>query len=109
MVVRQEKGQARLPLLLMIGGGVVLLAALGFVIFRPEKKVSGQSLANRCAFPACRAAFDPGGGRGYEGPSIAVDPHDENHMVVTDANMSAGQCLWHVTFDRGKEWTDGIF
>jgi len=109
MVLRQEKGQARLPLLLMIGGGVVLLAALGFVIFRPEKKVTAQSLANRCAFPACRAAFDPGGGRGYEGPSVAVDPHDENHMVVTDANMSAGQCLWHVTFDRGKEWTDGIF
>jgi hypothetical protein len=40
---------------------------------------------------------------------VAVDIKDENHMIVTDANMSAGQCLWHTTFDRGKEWIDGIF
>src|SRR5436853_6057385 len=71
-------GQARLPLLLMIGGGVVLLAALGFVLFGRDKKVDTATLANRCAFPACRAAFDPGGGRGYEGPSVVVDPKDEN-------------------------------
>lgn len=109
MVARREQGRAQLPLLLMVGGGVVLLAALGFVLFGRDKKATTTSLATRCAFPACRAAYDPGGGRGYEGPSVAVDPRDENHMIVTDANMSAGQCLWHTTFDRGKEWADGIF
>lgn len=107
---RGQHGRASTPVLLMAVGLVIVLVAIGVTVFGPkEKKVDTATLANRCAFPACRAAFDPGGGRGYEGGSVAVDPHDENHMIVTDANMSAGQCLWHTTFDRGKEWTDGIF
>ncbi len=109
MVVWQEKGGTRLPLLLMSAGGVALVAALAFVLFGGEDKAADTSIESRCAFPACRAAFDPGAGRGYEGASVAVNPEDENHMVVTDANMAAGWCMWHTTFDRGKEWVDGIF
>jgi len=95
----------------MVAGGVLLAAAVLWVVFgRTSKKTdTAAALANRCAFPACRAAANPGQARGYEGPSVAVDPKDENHVVVTDANMLAAQCGWHVTFDRGKEWTDGVF
>lgn len=109
--MRDESGQARLPVLLMVGGGVVLVAALLFVAFGRSSKKSDSSaaVAARCSFPACRASADPGLGRGYEGESVAVDPKDENHIVVTDANMSAGHCMWHVTFNRGKDWTDGVF
>jgi hypothetical protein len=108
---RPERGAVRTPVLLMGAGGAVLVIALLFVLFgRGSKKSdSTTALANRCAFPACRAAYDPGQGRGYEGESVAVDPKDENHIVVTDANMSAGECTWHVTFNRGKDWTDGVF
>ncbi|MGH9277178.1 MAG: sialidase family protein [Acidimicrobiales bacterium] len=109
---RAENGQSRLPLIAMIAGGLLAVGALAYVLFFRDtgpKVDSAATLAARCAFPACRAAFDPGLGRGYEGPSVAVDPADENHMVVTNANMSAGVCMWHVTFDRGKEWEDGVF
>jgi hypothetical protein len=108
---RSEDGQSRLPLLLMVGGGIVLVVAVAwFAVGGKSKKTNtGAALANRCAYPECRAAFNPGQGRGYEGPSVAVDPKDENHIIVTDANMLAGQCGWHVTFDRGKSWTDGTF
>jgi hypothetical protein len=110
-MARSEKGQSRLPLLLMAAGGVLLAAAVLWVVFGgKEKKVDPTvSLANRCAFPACRAAANPGQARGYEGPSVAVNPKDENHVIVTDANMLAAHCGWHVTFDRGREWTDGVF
>lgn len=106
-----EGGQSRLPLLLMVAGGIVVAAAvLWFAVGGKSKKTdTAAAIANRCAFPECRAAANPGQGRGYEGPSVAVDPKDENHMIVTDANMLAGQCGWHVTFDRGKNWTDGTF
>ncbi len=110
-MARSEEGQSRLPLLLMVAGGVVLAAAVLWMVFggREKKTDTGVSLADRCAFPACRAAAFPGQARGYEGPSVAVNPKDENHIVVTDANMLAAQCGWHVTFDRGKEWEDGVF
>jgi hypothetical protein len=110
-MARSEKSQSRLPLLLMAAGGVLLAAAVLWVVFGgKEKKVDPTvSLANRCAFPACRAAANPGQARGYEGPSVAVNPKDENHVIVTDANMLAAHCGWHVTFDRGREWTDGVF
>lgn len=105
-----ENGQSRLPVLLMAGGGVVLLVALLYFAFGRDSKTSDTaSEATRCAFPACRAANDPGLGRGYEGQSVAVDPKDPDHIVVTDANMSAGHCTFHVTFNRGKEWEDGTF
>src|SRR5438270_6177361 len=108
---RAENGQSRLPLILMGAGVLLAVVAVIYVVFgRDTKKTdSAATLANRCAFPACKAAFDPGQARGYEGPSVAVDPHDENHMIVTNANMTAGVCMWHTTFDRGKEWTDGVF
>ena len=95
----------------MVVGGMLLVAAVIWVVVggKSKKTDTTATVANRCAFPACRAAANPGQGRGYEGPSVAVDPKDENHMIVTDANMLAGQCGWHVTFDRGKEWTDGVF
>ena len=109
---QNESGQAKWPLMAMIGGGVLLLMAVVYVLTGGLDKDEGddeEALAARCAFPACRAAEDPGLARGYEGPSVAVDPKDENHVVVTDAKMTAGHCTWHVTFDRGKEWIDGVF
>jgi hypothetical protein len=107
---RRDRGAISLPIVLMGLGVIVLLGAIGYFVFGgEEEKETTATLADRCAFPACRAALDPGGGRGYEGASVAVNPNDENHMVVTDANMAAGHCMWHTTFDRGKEWIDGIF
>lgn len=106
-----ESGQAKWPLLAMAGGGLLLLMAIVYVATGGLDRDGNaeDDLAARCAFPACRAAEDPGLGRGYEGPSVAVNPEDEDHMVVVDANMAAGRCMWHVTFDRGREWTDGVF
>lgn len=109
---RNEVGQAKWPLLAMIGGGILLLMAVAYVATGGLDSDDGddeRALAARCAFPACRAAEDPGLARGYEGPSVAVNPEDEDHMVVVDAKMTAGHCTWHVTFDRGKEWLDGTF
>lgn len=109
---RNEGGRAKWPLLAMVGGGILVLMAVAYVATGALDKDDGddeQALAARCAFPACRAAEDPRLARGYEGPSVAVDPADENHIVVVDAHMSAGYCTWHVTFDRGKEWSDGTF
>ena len=106
----QEAERTRLPLYLMAGGGLFLVGALLYVLFgRDSGGGSDDSLAVRCQFPSCRASSDPRLGRGYEGMSVAVDPTDENHIVVTDANMTAGHCTWHTTFDRGKEWVDGSF
>lgn len=108
---KAERGQSRLPLILMITGGALAVVSLAYVVFFRGSGSTDRNadLESRCAFPACRAASDPGLGRGYEGPSVAVDPRDQNHMVVTNANMSAGVCTWHTTFDRGREWEDGAF
>ena len=95
----------------MLGGGVFLLAAILWVVFGRDTGGGGggDAIEVRCQFPSCRASSDPRLGRGYEGMSIAVDPTDPNHIVVTAANMAAGHCTFHTTFDRGKEWVDGTF
>ena len=110
-MARDESGQARLPLLLMLGGGVFLVAAVLYTVFGggSDKSDDDAALEVRCQFPSCRASSDARLGRGYDGMSVAVDPADPNHIIVTDANMAAGHCTWHTTFDRGKEWIDGTF
>jgi len=111
-MAEQQTERSRLPLYLMLGGGVFLVACLLYAVFGGSDGSGGDSeaaLEARCQFPSCRASGDPRLGRGYDGMSVAVDPADENHIVVTDANMAAGKCTWHTTFDRGKEWIDGTF
>ncbi|MGH9224785.1 MAG: sialidase family protein [Acidimicrobiales bacterium] len=112
MSEEQPTEASRLPLLLMLGGGVFLVACVLYAIFGGGGDGGGDdeaALEVRCQFPSCRASSDPRLGRGFEGASVAVDPADQNHIVVTDANMTAGHCTWHTTFDRGKEWVDGTF
>lgn len=65
--------------------------------------------ASDCTNQGCRANDDPRPARGYEVPAVAVGPADPDHMVVTDINLVGGHCGWHVTFDGGREWTDGVF
>jgi hypothetical protein len=109
----RDCGSARLPVILMVAGGVFLvLAAIrlftgGDSNGGPSEQESAE--ASRCAVPACRAAATLAVARGFEGPSVDVDPRDPNHIVVTDANMPGAHCTFHVTFDNGKEWIDGVF
>ena len=102
-----------MPIVLMIGGAVfLLLAAIRLFTGDDSDGDTAQQDAaqgERCTFPACRAAATLALARGFEGPSVEVDPKDPNHVVLTDANMTAAHCTFHVTFDRGKEWTDGVF
>src|SRR5438270_859294 len=57
----------------MVGGGVVMVAALAWLAFGrgSSNGDSAAALAARCSFPACRAAKDPGLARGYEGEGYA--------------------------------------
>lgn len=94
----------------MVAGGLFLVWA-AVRVFGGDGGSSGDDLAveQRCSFPACRAADNQLPARGYEGQSVVADPDDPNHLVVTDANMIQGACSYHVTFDRGEEWEDGVF
>jgi hypothetical protein len=108
----REAGQSRLPLILMVLGGLFLVGALITVLTDDDSEgdsAEEEAVASRCAFPACRAAETPALARGFEGPSVDVDPRDPDHIVVTDANMTTAHCTWHVTFDRGVKWKDGVF
>lgn len=62
-----------------------------------------------CDVGGCKANADLRPVRGYAVPSIAVDPGDAEHLVVTDVNLVGGRCGWHVTFDGGRTWEDGLF
>jgi hypothetical protein len=109
-----ESTSSRLPVLLMVAGGLVLvLAAVWFFTGGDSDGRTSEedptAASERCSFPACRAAATLALARGFEGPSVEVDPKDPRHIVVTDANMTAAHCTFHVTFDGGKEWTDGVF
>lgn len=108
--MRSERGQSRLPLVLMIAGGLFVVWA-AVRVFGGDGSDDGPDIAieQRCAFPACRAADNQLPARGYEGQSVVADPGNPDHMVVTDANMIQGACSYHVTFDRGEEWEDGVF
>lgn len=99
-------------LALMAAGIVVLgLGALRFVTASnqdaPTARQAGSGVP--CVDHACRTNADPRPVRGYEAPSVAGDPADPEHVVVGDINLVGGQCGWHVTFDGGRNWEDGVF
>ena len=97
--------------------GLVLLGAAAFRLTREDRDLREPGRLARAAEPPgppctarpCQANADPRPARGYEVPSVAVDGEDPDHIVVTDANLIGGQCGWHVTFDGGRTWEDGVF
>jgi hypothetical protein len=98
----------RRPVVLMVLGFVVLAGGgLAFVARDTDK--TPQVSATVCEFPPCRAAADPFPARGYEGGFVVADPADPDHVVISDANMLASRCGFHTTFNRGREWTDGVY
>lgn len=95
----------------MVGGLLVLVIA-------GVRLASGDGEATQdprpgplesCDIGGCRANADPRPARGYEVPSLAVDPENPDHVVVADVNLVGGICSWHVTFDGGGTWEDGVF
>ena len=95
----------------MMAGGLLLL----FTAFRLPSELKDDAPAQRagstqaCVGLPCRANDDRRPARGYEAPSIAVDPANGDHQVVGDENLVGGRCGWHTTFDGGKTWLDGTF
>jgi hypothetical protein len=102
---------SRAPVVLMMGGGLLLL----LTAFRLPSELKDDPATPQagstelCVGLPCRANDDRRPARGYEGPSIAVNPANGDHQVVGDQNLVGGQCGWHTTFDGGKTWTDGVF
>ncbi len=98
----------RRPVSLMVLGFVFL--ALGGIAFatRDTTKIDPAD-ATRCEFPPCRASADPVPARGYEGAYVAADPADPDHVVIADTNVLASRCGFHTTFNRGKDWVDGVY
>jgi hypothetical protein len=88
-----------------------LVFAVGGIAFatRDGGKTKQTSTADLCAFPPCRAAADLEPARGYEGAFVVADPTNPDHVVVSDANVLEGRCGFHTTFNRGREWTDGLY
>jgi hypothetical protein len=76
----------------------------------PQARRVGEALgAGPCGAEPCPASSDVSLAGGYEAPSVVVDPKDPNHMVVADNNLVGGHCAWHVSFDAGRTWKDGVF
>lgn len=96
---------------MMVGGLLLVLTAvrlsseLGDEAGAPVPAASGEP----CVGVPCRANDDRRPARGYEAPSIAVDPGDPDHLVVGSVNLVGGTCGWHVTTDGGRTWKDGVF
>jgi len=97
----------RRPIVLMVLGFVVLGLG-GLASTTRETTKTNPADATRCEFPPCRASADPLPARGYEGGYVAADPADPEHVVITDANMLGSACSFHTTFNRGRDWTDGV-
>jgi hypothetical protein len=106
----------RVALVLMVFG--VLLLAVGVVRSLSDGDSESESTTPEratvlgtgpCGVEPCPANGDINLARAYEVPSVAVDPKDPNHMVVTDNNLVGGNCTWHVSFDAGRSWKDGVF
>lgn len=98
----------RRPAILMVLGALVLATAA--FVYLSDDDGGGESAADdTCVFPPCRAAENPVLVRGYENPSIAVNPADPNHMIVMANDLIGAECSWHVTFNRGREWKDNFF
>ncbi|MGI8983852.1 MAG: sialidase family protein [Acidimicrobiales bacterium] len=98
----------RRPVVLMVLG-FVALAAGGLAFATRDTTRTEQVSATLCEFPPCRAAADPFPARGYEGAYVAADPADPQHVVISDTNVLATACSFHTTFDKGREWTDGVY
>lgn len=95
---------------MMAGGLILLLAAVRLPSeLKSTPKAATATASQLCVGVPCRANADRRPARGYEVPSIAVDPQDPRHQVVGDENLVGGRCGWHVTFDGGDTWTDGVF
>ncbi len=99
------------PVLMAVG--LLLLGVAGLRLFGGDdgdaaSAVDEGPLAD-CDVGGCKANADVRPARGYEVPSVVVDPGDPDHLVVADVNLLDGVCAWHVTFDGGEEWEDGVF
>lgn len=94
----------------MVGGVLLLLTAIRLPSELKDDEPTAQAGSTElCVGLPCRANDDRRPARGYEGPSIAVNPANGDHQVVGDQNLVGGQCGWHTTFDGGRTWTDGTF
>lgn len=95
----------------MVGGLLLMLTAVRLSTELKDEKVAPQAAVSTelCVGLPCRANDDRRPARGYEVPSIAVDPANADHQVVGDVNLVGGRCGWHTTFDGGKTWQDGVF
>jgi hypothetical protein len=87
----------------MVLGFAFLLAAGVTVISRDDgKKVADDPTP-------CRASAILAPARGFEGAYVAADPKAPDHVVVGDTNVLEGKCAWHTTFNRGKDWSEGVY
>ena len=97
----------------MVAGGLLLVVTairLPSELKDDPKTTAVQPVSDElCVGVPCRANDDRRPARGYEVPSIAVDAKDPEHQVVGDMNLVGGHCGWHVTFDGGETWQDGVF
>lgn len=97
----------RRPVVLMVLGALVFAA--GGIAYVTRDTTKTVSTANVCVFPPCRASGDPKPARGYEGAYVVADPANPDHLVVSDADVLQGFCGFHTTFNRGRDWTDGLY
>ena len=95
--------------LVLLVVAVVRLASGGSDDGEASAEGDGSTASRPCVPAPCRANDDPRPARGYEVPSVAVDPKNPDHIVVGDDNLVGGQCGWHVTFNGGRDWQDGVF
>ena len=97
----------------MVAGGLLLVVTairLPSELKDEPKTAAVQPVSDElCVGVPCRANDDRRPARGYEVPSIAVDAKDPEHQVIGDMNLVGGHCGWHVTFDGGETWQDGVF
>lgn len=97
---------------MMVGGVLLLFTAIRLpseLKDDPRTRQAAPTSSQPCVGTPCRANGDRRPARGYEVPSIAVDADDPDHQVVGSMNLVGGRCGWHVTFDAGKTWEDGVF
>lgn len=104
--------QPALAIALVLGGLVLVVLAVVRLASDDEPSSEGGAAAREtepCVGQPCRANNDPSPVRGYEAPSVTVNPNDPEHIVVSDVNLVGGHCGWHVTFNGGRDWQDGVF
>ncbi len=109
---RRRAGRSSWPVVLMAVGVVVLGIAGARLLGGGDADARGapdEGPLALCDVGGCRANGDVRPARGYEVPSVVVDPDDPAHVVVADVNLVGGVCGWHVSFDGGETWEDGVF